>query len=91
MQKLEYEDVLTGLPNHNRFFELFDQALATRARRRDRWPSPSLDLDGFDEVNDALGYAGGDEVLVEIGKRLREAVPPGVGDRAPAAATSSPC
>ena len=29
-----------------------------------------LDLDGFDEVNDALGYAGGDEVLGEMGKRL---------------------
>ena len=75
VQKLEYEDVLTGLPNHNRFFELFDQAVAAR-QGTEPLAFATLDLDGFDEVNDALGYAGGDEALVEIGKRLREALPP---------------
>src|SRR5262245_58824941 len=39
-------------------------------------PTRRSNLDGFDEVNDALGYSGGDEVLAEIGKRLREALPP---------------
>ncbi len=77
VQTLEHEDALTGLPSHNRFFELFDQALA--ARRPDGTLAfASIDLDGFDEVNDALGYAGGDQVLVEVGMRLREAVPEGV-------------
>jgi diguanylate cyclase (GGDEF)-like protein len=75
VQKLEYEDVLTGLPNHNRFFELFDQAVTAR-QGTEHLAFATLDLDGFDEVNDALGYAGGDEALVEIGKRLREALPP---------------
>jgi diguanylate cyclase (GGDEF)-like protein len=72
VQKLEYEDALTGLPNHNHFFALFDQAVATR---HGTLVFAALDLDGFDEVNEALGYAGGDEVLTEIGKRLREAMP----------------
>ena len=75
VQKLEYLDVLTGLPNHNHFFELLDQALAKRYGT-ETLAFAALDRDGFDEVNDALGYAGGDEVLAEIGKRLRDALPP---------------
>jgi diguanylate cyclase (GGDEF)-like protein len=76
VQKLEYQDVLTGLPNHNHFFELFDQAVATR-QGEETLAFAILDLDGFDEVNDALGYAGGDEVLAEIGKRLQQSLPRG--------------
>jgi diguanylate cyclase (GGDEF)-like protein len=75
VQKLEYLDVLTGLPNHNHFFELFDQALAKRYGM-ETLAFATLDLDGFDEVNDALGYAGGDEVLAELGNRLRDALAP---------------
>jgi diguanylate cyclase (GGDEF)-like protein len=75
VQKLEYEDGLTGLPNHRHFFELFDEAIATR-QGTEQLAFAMLDLDGFDEVNEALGYAGGDEVLIEIGKRLREALTP---------------
>src|SRR5262249_26683008 len=78
VQKLEYEDALTGLPNHNHFFELFEQALARR-QGEEALAFAALDLDGYDEVNDALGYAGGDEVLAEIGKRLRDALPRGAG------------
>ena len=61
-----------------------------RAGRRRRWPCAVLDLDGFDEVNDALGYAGGDEVLVEIGKRLRDGCRR-TRSSAASAATSSRC
>ncbi len=74
VQRLEYEDVLTGLPNHNHFFEVFDERLAAR-RGKENLAFLSVDLDGFDEINDAVGYAGGDEVLVEIGQRLRQTVP----------------
>ncbi len=73
MQRLEHEDILTGLPNHNRFFELFDETLAAR-KGDETLAFLSVDLDGFDDVNDSLGYASGDEVLAEIGRRLREAV-----------------
>jgi diguanylate cyclase (GGDEF)-like protein len=76
VQKLEYQDVLTGLPNHNHFFELFDQAMAVR-QGAETLAFAVLDLDGFDEVNDALGYAGGDEALAEIGKRLQQSLPQG--------------
>ncbi len=76
VERLEYQDTLTGLPNHNRFFELFEERLSGR-EGDDMLAFGALDLDGFDEVNDALGYAGGDEALVEIGRRLRQALPSG--------------
>jgi diguanylate cyclase (GGDEF)-like protein len=76
VEKLEFQDVLTGLPNHNRLFELFDHALATRQEDA-ALAFAALDLDGFDEINDALGYAGGDQVLKELGERLRKTLPEG--------------
>jgi diguanylate cyclase (GGDEF)-like protein len=75
IEKLEYQDLLTELPNYKQFFELLDQAVAKR-QGSEQLAFATLDLDGFDEINDALGYAGGDEVLAEIGKRLREALTP---------------
>jgi diguanylate cyclase (GGDEF)-like protein len=74
--RLEFEDMLTGLPNHSHFFELLDRAVAAR-RGDEPLVFAVLDLDGFDEVNDALGYAGGDEVLAEVAKRLTQSLPSG--------------
>jgi diguanylate cyclase (GGDEF)-like protein len=76
VEQLANQDGLTGLPNHDHLFALFDQALARRHGAQ-TVAFAVLDLDGFDEVNDALGHAGGDEVLAEVGKRLREALPAG--------------
>src|SRR5262249_29063095 len=68
-------DPLTDLPNHDQFFAALDRALAARYGR-DPLAYAALDLDGFDEINDALGYSGGDEVMAEIGRRLAEALSP---------------
>ena len=57
VQTLECEDPLTALPNHNYFFELLDDILAERAEG-ETLAFLSVDLDGFDEVNDMLGRAG---------------------------------
>jgi diguanylate cyclase (GGDEF)-like protein len=57
-------DVLTGLPNRRDLYE----------RVRDLPAGPlvamMLDLDGFKPVNDEVGHRAGDQVLVEIGRRL---------------------
>ncbi len=71
-------DPLTGLANRALFREHVEKALA-RLRRGPALPHAVLfvDLDGFKRVNDSLGYAAGDEVLVEVGNRLRRWMRPG--------------
>ena len=72
--KLEFKashDGLTGLPNRAAFEEHLSLAVA-RARRRDLAVAVLyLDLDDFKLVNDTRGHAAGDEVLQQLGSRLR--------------------
>lgn len=64
-------DGLTGLPNRRLFLDrlqrLFEHAQRSPA---DRYAVLLGDLDGFKLFNDAMGPASGDEVLIEIGRRL---------------------
>jgi diguanylate cyclase (GGDEF)-like protein len=67
-------DGLTGLPNTALFRDRLEHA-AARGKRFER-PVAVLfcDLDRFKTVNDSLGHAGGDELLVAVADRLRECV-----------------
>ena len=70
-------DPLTNLPNRTLFLDRLAQALG-RARRRRRGVSVAfLDLDGFKVVNDGLGHDAGDELLVDVARRLEAAIRPG--------------
>ncbi|MBM2623064.1 EAL domain-containing protein [Actinoplanes sp. LDG1-06] len=62
-----YHDALTGLVNR----ALFRERLAAT----DAASILFLDLDGFKEVNDSLGHAAGDQLLVQVAARLQDAVP----------------
>ena len=64
-------DTLTGLPNRALFFDRLTQALSRSARSRGRVVVMLLDVDDFKLVNDSLGHAAGDELLVELSRRLR--------------------
>lgn len=74
VQRLAYQDTVTGLPNRLHFDDRLRAAIAQSTRRRRKLAAMLLDLNDFRRVNDSLGHSAGDFVLVEVGRRLREVV-----------------
>jgi diguanylate cyclase (GGDEF)-like protein len=65
-------DPLTGLPNRVLFVDRLSSALERNLRNPDAgYAAIFIDLDGFKLVNDSLGHAVGDDLLVEVATRLR--------------------
>jgi diguanylate cyclase (GGDEF)-like protein/PAS domain S-box-containing protein len=77
MQHRALHDPLTSLPNRVLFTDRVEQALE-RVRRHPRSLAAILfiDVDHFKQVNDTLGHQAGDDLLVGVAARLREAVRP---------------
>lgn len=63
-------DSLTGLPNRRAFGERLNQAMARARRNPQTLAVLYVDLDGFKGVNDRYGHAAGDQLLIEVAKRL---------------------
>jgi diguanylate cyclase (GGDEF)-like protein/PAS domain S-box-containing protein len=68
---LAFYDPLTGLPNRRLLLDRLTQALATARRSHILGALMLLDLDRFKTINDTRGHKVGDELLVQIGQRLR--------------------
>lgn len=65
-------DALTGMPNRLLMRDRLQQAIAGAKRERRLMAVVFLDLDNFKRINDTLGHAHGDQILLEVASRLRE-------------------
>jgi diguanylate cyclase (GGDEF)-like protein len=69
-----HHDPVSGLPNRALFLKILDRVLASRATTADPTSVLFIDLDRFKAVNDSLGHDAGDQLLAQVGRRLRDCV-----------------
>jgi len=74
LERLARSDALTGLGNRHIFFNTMENACKRAKRFESIMAVCALDLDGFKQINDQYGHPAGDDLLVEIAKRMKKAV-----------------
>jgi diguanylate cyclase (GGDEF)-like protein len=70
LRHLATHDALTGLPNRVLLDDRLAQAIAHATRDNQEFAILVVDLDRFKQVNDSLGHRAGDELLIEMSRRL---------------------
>lgn len=73
MKKLAYTDYLTELPNRTAFTEMLDNIMLT-IRSEEIIAIMDIDIDNFKNINDSLGHSYGDELLIDVTYRLKQAM-----------------
>jgi len=74
METLAFFDPLTGLSNRRLFIDRLEKAVSESRRRSSFIALLFIDLDQFKRINDSLGHEAGDQLLVEIARRLETSV-----------------
>jgi len=74
LSQVAYYDALTGIPNRRLLADRMVQSIAQAQRSGRMLFVCYLDLDGFKQVNDRCGHEAGDQLLVEVSRRLQEAL-----------------
>ncbi|MFM7423496.1 MAG: diguanylate cyclase domain-containing protein [Elainella sp.] len=69
-------DALTGLPNRTLFLEKLQNLFRLPMQQRSRFAVLFLDVDQFKLINDSLGHTVGDQLLVELARRLQSCLGP---------------
>lgn len=74
LKKLLFYDPLTSLPNRTLFEELLAQSLLNSQFHDEPLVLLCIDLHRFKDINDTLGYKAGDDLLIQVSKRIRSSV-----------------
>jgi diguanylate cyclase (GGDEF)-like protein/PAS domain S-box-containing protein len=74
LEQMAHYDFLTGLPNRILFRDRLAQAIHHADRYKTNVSLIFIDLDGFKKINDALGHKAGDDLLIEVARRLESCV-----------------
>jgi diguanylate cyclase (GGDEF)-like protein/PAS domain S-box-containing protein len=77
LHRIAFQDALTGLPNRRRFNEMLRDAVqAAQREEHDAFALMFLDFDRFKLINDSLGHDAGDQFLIQVARRIQEALRP---------------
>lgn len=74
IRDLAFNDTLTGLPNRRLLLDRLEHQLATTERTGRHAALLFIDMDNFKTINDTLGHEAGDQVLMEVARRLLASV-----------------
>lgn len=74
IRDLAFNDTLTGLPNRRLLLDRLEHQLATSERTGRHDALLFIDMDNFKTINDTLGHEAGDQVLMEVARRLLTSV-----------------
>ena len=74
IDELRTFDGLTGLPNRDAWLSAVNQAVAKSQRNGGHIGIVEFDIDRFKLLNDTLGHAVGDQVLIELAERIKNAL-----------------
>lgn len=74
LHKLVNHDALTGLPNRRLANELIDHAIKRGGREKFSTAVLFIDLDRFKTINDSLGHQVGDQLLIQVSKRISQCI-----------------
>ncbi|MBJ6750845.1 putative bifunctional diguanylate cyclase/phosphodiesterase [Geomonas anaerohicana] len=74
LENLAYYDSLTGLLNRRMLLDRMEHTLGIAQREGLKMATLFFDLNGFKPINDTMGHEAGDQILIEVGRRLKSAV-----------------
>ena len=74
LKRVAHYDALTGIPNRVLLADRMRQAISQTAREQNMMAVCYLDLDGFKPINDTLGHNAGDQVLIEVARRIENTI-----------------
>ncbi|BFM10177.1 hypothetical protein R50072_03300 [Simiduia litorea] len=74
LQRLAYDDHMTGLPNRKAFFQLAETQLTRTQRHNQICAVAILDIDFFKAINDNFGHDEGDKTIIAVAKTIRDSL-----------------